>query len=75
MDAKEAEYRIRELERKVKGLQAQAAANNARGKATDMRLRDLEIKTAAVQGAPQKDLAKIYDLSRARISQIVKRVA
>jgi uncharacterized coiled-coil protein SlyX len=72
------EYRIRELERKVAGLQRQVGVINARAdatdKKTDRRLRDLEIKSAA-QHVPQKRLAEIYDLTPGRISQIVRRVA
>jgi uncharacterized coiled-coil protein SlyX len=72
------EYRIRELERKVAGLQRQVGVINARADATDKkterRLRDLEIKAAA-QHVPQKRLAEIYDLTPGRISQIVRRVA
>ena len=73
------EYRIKELERQLKGLQRQVgvmnAVGNARNKSTDQRLRDLEIKTAVVQGAPQKEVAKIYQLSPGRVSQIVKKIA
>ncbi|CAM2158203.1 RNA polymerase sigma-70 region 4 domain-containing protein (plasmid) [Pararobbsia alpina] len=76
---KEHEYRIKELERQLKGLQRQVgvinAVGNARNKSTDQRLRDLEIKTAVVQGAPQKEIAKIYNLSPGRVSQIVKKIA
>lgn len=75
----EHEYRIKELERQVKGLQQQVGVMNAvsyaRNKATDQRLRNLEIKTAVVQGAPQKEIAKIYNLSPGRVSQIVKKIA
>ncbi|WP_294357369.1 hypothetical protein [uncultured Sphingomonas sp.] len=73
-----AEYRIRELERKVAGLQRQVGVINARAdttdKRTERRLRDLEIKAAA-QHVPQRKLAEIYDLTPGRISQIVRRVA
>lgn len=76
---KEHEYRIKELERQLKGMQRQVgvmnAIGNARNKSTDQRLRDLEIKTAVVQGAPQKEVAKIYNLSPGRVSQIVKKIA
>ncbi|MEA9589192.1 hypothetical protein VC279_19935 [Xanthomonas sp. WHRI 10064A] len=72
-------YRIKELERKVKGLQQQVgvihAVAHSRNKKTDQRLRDLEIKAAVSQGAAQKDIAKIYELSRGRVSQIVRKVA
>lgn len=75
----EHEYRIKQLERQVRGLQNQVgvmnAIGNARDKATNKRLRDLEIKTAVVQGAPQKEVAKIYQLSPGRVSQICKKVA
>lgn len=73
-----AEYRIRELERKVAGLQRQVGVINARADATDKkterRFRDLEIKAAA-QHITQREIAKIYDLTPGRVSQIVRRVA
>ena len=73
------DHRIKELERKVKGLQRQVgvmnAVNDARNKATDQRLRDLEIRAAVSKGAPQKEVAKIYQLSPGRVSQIVKKIA
>lgn len=76
---KEHAYRIKELERQMKGLQRQMgvanAVSNARHKATDQRLRDLEIKAAVQQGVSQKEVAKIYELSPGRVSQIVKKVA
>lgn len=72
-------HRIRELERKVDGLQRQMKVVHAHADATeariDRRLRDLEIKSASAKGVPQKALAEIYDLTPGRISQIVKRVA
>lgn len=75
----ETEYRIKELERQVAGLQRQqrvtTARMDARDQVTDRRLRDLEIRNAAMKGTPQKALAEIYDLSAARVNQIVKRVA
>ncbi|WP_430227017.1 hypothetical protein [Paraburkholderia tropica] len=76
---KEHEFRIKELERQVRGLQNQVgvinAISNARNKATDQRLRDLEIKAAVVQGAPQKEVAKVFHLSPGRVSQICKKIA
>ncbi len=72
-------YRVNQLERKVAGLQRQVGVLHARYEATatkhDKRIRDVEIKTAVVQGVPQKRVAEIYDLTPGRISQIVKRVA
>lgn len=76
---KEHEFRIKELERQVRGLQNQVgvinAISNARNKATDQRLRDLEIKAAVIQGAPQKEVAKVFQLSPGRVSQICKKIA
>lgn len=74
----EHQYRIAQLERKVKGLQRQAGVMNARFEATtekqDRRIRDLEIKNAVqVHKVPQKKVAEIYELSPGRVSQIVKR--
>jgi hypothetical protein len=75
----EHDYRIKELERQVKGLQRQVGTMNAisyaRNKSNDYRLRDLEIKAAVLNGAPQKAVAKIFHLSPGRVSQIVKKVA
>lgn len=75
----ETEYRIKELERQVAGLQRQQRVTTARMDAnqarTDRRLRDLEIRNAALKGTPQKALASIYELSAARVNQIVKRAA
>ncbi|WP_324062523.1 hypothetical protein [Aeromonas caviae] len=72
------DYRLRQLERKMKGMQRQINllnANQERTEAeTDRRLRDLEIKAAVLKGLPQKTVAQIYDLSAARVSQIVKKV-
>jgi TolA-binding protein len=69
------EYRVKELERKVRGLQTQNSTLNTQNKKQDQRLRDLEIRTAVLNGAPQKDVAEIYDISRGRVSQIVRRVS
>lgn len=75
----EHEYRIKTLERQVKGLQRQVGVINARANATtdaqERRIRNLEIKTAAQQGVPQRKLAEIYELSPGRVSQIVKKIA
>ncbi|HHQ4476282.1 TPA: hypothetical protein ACSPZR_001014 [Aeromonas veronii] len=72
------DHRLRQLERKMKGMQRQINLLNAsqeRAEAeTDRRLRDLEIKAAVLKGLPQKKVAEIYDLSAARVSQIVKKV-
>ena len=72
----EHEYRIEELERKVAGLQRQMsiqrAIQNKDRSDTQRRLRDLEIKAAVERGLPQKEVAKIYDLSAARVSQIYR---
>lgn len=72
------DYRLRQLERKMKGMQRQINllnANQERAEAeTDRRLRDLDIKAAVLKGLPQKKVAEIYDLSAARVSQIVKKV-
>ncbi|WP_313245034.1 hypothetical protein [Stenotrophomonas rhizophila] len=76
---REQTYRIKELERKVKGLQQQVgiinSVSNARHKSAEKRIRDLEIKDAVARGAPQKDVAKIFCISAGRVSQIVKKVA
>ncbi|MGI4843005.1 MAG: hypothetical protein ACRYF7_06790 [Janthinobacterium lividum] len=75
----EQDYRIKELERKVAGLQRQVGVMNARFDVTtnkqERRLRDLEIKSAVQQGVPQRKVAEIYELSAGRVSQIVKKIA
>ena len=72
-------YRILELERKVKGVQRQLGVVNARldttTKKQERRIRDLEIKSAVQQGVAQTKVARIYDLSSARVNQIVKKIA
>lgn len=69
-------YRIAELERQVSGLQRQVslqrAIQNKDRAEMGRRLRDLEIKAAVESGLPQKQVAEIYDLSAARISQIYR---
>lgn len=78
-DAEKRDYRISELERKVKGLQQQVgvlhAVHDAEKKRVDRELRDLRIKTAVQRGAPQKEVAKIFEISAARVSQIIKKIA
>ncbi|WP_257807003.1 hypothetical protein [Burkholderia glumae] len=75
----EHEYRIRQLERQVSGLQREIEVihsfTNSDRKTTDQRIRDLEIKAAVSRGAPQKEVAKIFKLSPGRVSQIVKKIA
>lgn len=72
-------YRVRELERQVKGMQRHIGVVNERLEVTakqhERRIRDLEIKTAVQQGVPQNRVAKIYDLSPGRVNQIVKKIA
>jgi len=72
-------YRIKELERKVLGMQRQInivhAISDVREKRTNSRIRNLEIKTAIQQGVPQNVIANIYELSPGRISQIAKKIA
>ncbi|GBQ25666.1 hypothetical protein AA0472_1836 [Acetobacter estunensis NRIC 0472] len=72
-------YRITELERKVKGVQSQvtglrtdSAALQKQAKDDAMRIRNLEIKVACQRGIPHKTVAEIHDISPARVSQIVK---
>lgn len=73
------DYRIQQLERKVKGMQRQIGVVNARldvtTKKQERSIRDLEIKIAVQQGIPQRQVAKIYELSPGRVSQITKKVA
>jgi len=70
------EYRTRQLERQMKGMQRQVRILEARMEKTerqqDLRVRNLEIKSAVQSGLSQTKVAEIYDLSAARISQIVR---
>jgi hypothetical protein len=71
------DYEIKELQRQMKGVQRQLGVQHALQQVTakklEQRVRDLEITTAAQSGVPQKKLAKIYDLSQGRVSQIVRK--
>lgn len=67
------EYRIKQLERKVRGMQVQIERTNSITKKQDMAIRNLEIKNAVSSGVPQKKVAEIYDLSAARVNRIVKK--
>lgn len=73
------DHKIKELERKVAGMQRQIGVVNARIDVTtnkhERRIRDLEIKTAVQQGVPQKKVAQIYELSAGRVNQIIKKIA
>lgn len=73
------DYRINELERKVAGMQRQigivTARNDVTTKKHERSIRDLEIKTAVLQGVPQNKVAKIYTLTPGRVSQISKKIA
>lgn len=75
----EQNYRINELERKVKGLQQQISVVHARIDSNqskhEQRIRNLEIKNATQQGVSQRKLAIIYGLSPSRICQIAKKIA
>lgn len=70
---KQIDHRIKELERKVRGLQLENAKHNSINNKQEKRIRDLEIKTAVSNGVPQKKVAEIYDLSAARVSQIARK--
>lgn len=67
------EYRIKELERKVRGMQVQIEKSNSTTKKHEMAIRNLEIKNAVESGVSQKKVAEIYDLSAARVNRIVKK--
>lgn len=67
------EFRIRELERKVRGMQVQIARSNSIAQKHEMAIRNLEIKNAVSSGVSQKKVAEIYDLSAARVNRIVKK--
>ncbi|GAA4493271.1 hypothetical protein [Pseudaeromonas paramecii] len=74
---KQLEYRTRQLERQMKGVQRQVRVLEARMETAerqqDLRVRNLEIKSAVQSGLSQAKVAEIFDLSAARVSQIVKR--
>ncbi|AOE85844.1 hypothetical protein [Pseudomonas sp. TCU-HL1] len=71
------EYRIKELERKVSGLQIQVevlhALHDADTRKRDRQIRDLKINAAVNRGIPRKEVARIYKLSPGRISQLTSR--
>lgn len=75
----ERDYRIKELERQVAGMQKRIGITNARldetAKKHEQRIRNLEIKVAVEQGVPQKKVAEIYQLSAGRVNQIIKKIA
>lgn len=70
------DHEISQLKRKVSGLQTQVTTLNAlqeqHKKETDMRLRNLEIKTAVQKGLSQRKVAEIYNISAGRVNQILK---
>lgn len=78
MAKEEQVYKTRELERKVAGMQRQLNIMNARQErqqaTNERRLRDLEIRDAVRSGVPQKKTAEIFEISAARVSQIMKRI-
>jgi hypothetical protein len=85
MSKQEEQYRIKELERKVAGMQEQITSlktetklNRAElaqyKKTNDMAVRDLTIRDAVrSRGIPASVVAKEMGLSKARISQIVNK--
>lgn len=72
------DYRVQELERKVSGLQKQVEVlhglRDADNKKRDRQIRDLEINAAVNRGLPKKEVAKIYNLSPGRITQLTRRL-
>ncbi|UKE82750.2 hypothetical protein PJ912_16535 [Pectobacterium colocasium] len=73
----ELEFRTKQLERKVKGMQQRMEVVNAKfdqiTSKQERRIRDLEIKNAVqVEKIPQRKVAEIYELSPGRVSQIVR---
>ncbi|MGX5725062.1 hypothetical protein ACWKWZ_08435 [Metapseudomonas otitidis] len=72
-------HKLRELERKVAGLQNQVqilhSLRESDNKKRDREIRDLEINAAVSRGLPKKEVAKIFKLSPGRISQLTSRSA
>lgn len=72
----ELDWRTTNLERQMAGMQRQVSTLHAlvaaKNKATDKRLRDLEIKVADSQGVPRKDIAKIHHISPSSVTRICK---
>ncbi|GFM79366.1 hypothetical protein PSCICN_00580 [Pseudomonas cichorii] len=72
-------HRVRELERKVAGLQTQVeilhSLRDTDNKKHDRQIRDLEINAAVSRGLAKKEVAKIFKLSPGRISQLTSRSA
>ncbi len=83
--SKSQDYKIKELERQMNGVQEQVTKLNRATnltqaelteykKKTDMRVRNLEIRDAVIaRGIPAKDVAKEFKLTSARVSQIVNK--
>ena len=67
------EYRIKELERKVRGMQVQLEKQSSQTKRHETAIRNLEIRDAVKSGVSQKKVAEIYDLSAARVNQIARK--
>jgi len=71
------EHRLKELERKVSGLQNQVdilhALHDADTKKRDRQIRDLQINAAVDRGVPKKEVARIYKLSPGRITQLTSK--
>ena len=81
--SKQEDFKVQQLQREVAGMkkeitrlhratQMNTAELGEYKRTNDKRVRDLEIRDAVLtRGIPAKDVAKSYELSRARISQIV----
>lgn len=72
-------HQVRELQRKVAGLQTQVeilhSLRETDNKQRDRQIRDLEINAAVSRGLPKKEVAKIFKLTPGRISQLTSRSA
>lgn len=77
MTDSKSDYRVKELERKVAGLQRQVdvlhGLRNVDNKKRDREIRDLQINQAVSQGLPKKEVARIFRLSPGRITQLTRR--
>lgn len=67
------DYKIKELERKVRGMQVQLEKQASQTQRHEKAIRDLAIRDAVKSGVPQKKVAEIYDLSAARVNQIARK--
>ena len=65
-------YKVKELERKVRGLQQEITKLHAENRKREKDNRNKNILSSVESGVSQTRTAKIYELSVARVNQIVR---